>query len=421
MYYDRSRRRSSPRRILLLLILVGIGVFLIANQNELRQQVIPPPTPTATRTAKSYVVEAESLAQTGNLKAAADAYIQAVSLEPENVDVLTTLARIMALTDRTAEAVKWAERAVQTASHSATAQAALAMALDFHSGKLLRQGRDVESDKTLQRALDAAKTAVSLDPNYPEGQAYLAEVYADLGDLENAEVSIQKALGLNLNRSEVRRAQGTVLEYQGRYTDAAEAYRQAIALAPNVAYLYLVLGRAYTVIASVRDASLWASALETFKQGAQVDPTDVRLLDEWGWTHWTLDQYRDAQEVLEKAVAVDPQAWSPRSHLAATYFARTNYEDAIESFKLALQLMNDTFDADHYCVTAKTPSCNRLVQAYSTLGYAYRQLGQCAQGGLGAFRKALIVRPDDPTAQGGYNLCAEDLGTPVPRTPTPRP
>jgi tetratricopeptide (TPR) repeat protein len=188
-----------------------------------------------------------------------------------------------------------------------------------------------------------------------------------------------------------------------------------------VAYLYLVLGRAYTIIASVRDPSLWASALETFKQGAQIDPTDVRLLDEWGWAHYTLDQYRDAQEVLENATRVDPKAWSPRSHLAATYFQRTQYEDAIESFKQALQLMNDTFDADHYCVTAKTRSCERLIAAYTTLGFAYRQLGQCAQGGLGAFRKALIVRPDDPTAQGGYNLCAEDLGTPVPRTPTPRP
>jgi thioredoxin-like negative regulator of GroEL len=104
MYYDRSRRRSSSRRILLLLILVGIGVFLIANQNELRQQVIPPPTPTATRTAKSYVVEAEALAQTGDLKAAADAYIQAISLDPDSVEVLLTLAHLMALTDRTAEA-----------------------------------------------------------------------------------------------------------------------------------------------------------------------------------------------------------------------------------------------------------------------------------------------------------------------------
>jgi tetratricopeptide (TPR) repeat protein len=166
---------------------------------------------------------------------------------------------------------------------------------------------------------------------------------------------------------------------------------------------------------------LWPSALEAFKKGAEVDPTDVRLWDELGWTHYYLDEYRDAQEILEKAIVIDPQAWSPRSHLAATYFQRTQYEDAIETFKQALDLMNQTFDADHYCVTAETPSCDRLVTAYSTLGYAYRQLGQCAPNGLGAFRKALIVRPADPTAQRGFNLCAEDLGTPIPRTPTPRP
>jgi tetratricopeptide (TPR) repeat protein len=421
MYYDHSRRRSSLRRVLILLILVGAGVFLIINQNDVRQSIIPPPTPTATRTARSYVVEAEALAQTGDLKKAANAYIQAVSLEPENVDALVTLSRLLAYTDRTADAVKWAERAVQAAPNSAPAQAALAMALSFHVDKLLQLGRAAEADKTLQQALTVAKNAITLDPKYPQGQAYLAEVYAETDDLENAVVSIQKALELDPNRSEVLRAYGTVLEGQGKYTDAAEAYRQAIARAPNVAYLYLLLGRAYRTIAQVRDPSLWASALETFKKGAQVDPTDVRLLDEWGWTHYYLDQFRDAQEVLESAVKLDPQAWSPRSHLAATYFQRTQYEDSIDSFKQALDLMNKTFDADHYCVTAKTPSCDRLVQAYITLGYAYFQLKQCAPSGLGAFRKALIIRPDFPGAQGGYNECAKALGTPVPITPTPRP
>ena len=140
MYYDHSRRRSSLRRVLILLILVGAGVFLIINQNDVRQRIIPPPTPTATRTARSYIVEAESLAQTGDLKKATSAYIQAVSLEPENVEALITLSRLLAYTDRTADAVKWAERAVQAAPNSAPAQAALAMALNFHFDKLIATG-----------------------------------------------------------------------------------------------------------------------------------------------------------------------------------------------------------------------------------------------------------------------------------------
>ncbi len=421
MYYDRTRRRTSLRRVLILLILVGVGVFLLVNQNEVRQRIVPPPTPTATRTARSYVVEAESLVQAGDLRKASGAYIQAVALEPTNVDALVVLVRLLAYTDRTGDAVQWAERAVQVAPNSAPAQAALALALNFDYNNLLLRGRPAEAAKTLAQALTTAKQAVALDPKYPEGQAYLAEIYAESDDVENGAAIIQKALVLDPNRAEVQRAYGSVLEAQGKYSEAAAAYRQAITRAPTVAYFYLLLGRADRTVAQVRDPSLWQTALDTFKKGAEIDPKDVRLLDEWGWMHYQLDEYRDAQEVLEQAVTVDPQAWSPRSHLAATYFQRTQYEEAITSFKQALDLMNQTFDADHYCVTAQTLSCDRLTQAYITLGYAYRQLKQCAPSGLGAFRKALIIRPDNPGAQSGYNLCAEDLGTPVPKTPTPRP
>lgn len=421
MYYESSRRRrSSPRRVLVLLILTGVGVFLIINQNEVRQRIIPPPTPTATRTARSYVIEAESVAQTGNLKAAADAYIQAIALEPTNGDVLIALARLLTYLDRPAEAVKWAERAVQLAPQSAPAQAALAQALNWQAGDLQQQGREMEAKQTWQQALTVAKNAVTFDPNYPEGQAYLAEIYAELDDLENALVSINRALALDPNRTDVQRALGYVHENQGDYVGAVQAYRKATELAPNIGYLYLALGRSYRVLALTRDASQWANAVEAFKHGSTVDPTNVVLLDELGWTYYYMDQYRDAQEILEKAVEIEPQAWSPRSHLAATYFERTNYEAAIDSFNKAIALMNQTFDADHYCVTAKTGSCDRLVAAYTTLGYAHWQLGQCVDGAMAAFRKVLVLRPDDPTAQGGLNLCAKSLGTPVPATPAPK-
>ncbi len=420
MYYGSSRRRSSPRRVLIWLILAGLGVFLLINQNELRQRINPPPTPTATRTARSYVVEAESLAQTGNLNAATNVYIQAVSLEPTNVEVLIALARSLTLIDRPDEAVKWAERAAQLAPQGAPAQAALAQALNWQAIHLQQQGRETEAKKTWQQALDVGKPAAALDPAYPEGHAYLAEIYAELGDVENAVVSIQRAFDLNPNQVDVQRALGAVREAQGDYVGATAAYRKASELAPNIGYLYLVLGRSYRVLAATRDASQWANTLDAFRRGSLIDPTNVVLLDELGWTHYQMEQYRDAQEVLEKAVTLDPQAWSPRSHLAATYFQRTNYEEAVNSFDQAIALMNQTFDADHFCVTAQTRSCDRLVAAYTTLGFAHWQLGQCLDGAMAAFRKVLILRPDDPTAQGGLNLCARTLGTPVPNTPTPK-
>ncbi len=419
MYYDSlRRRRSASRRVLVLLILVGAGIFLIINQNEVQQRIHPSPTPTATRTARSYIVEAESLAQAGNLKAAADAYIQATALDPTEVGALIALARTLTLLERADEAVKWAERAAQLAPQSAPAQAALTQALNGQAVKLQAQGRDGEAKKIWRQALAIGKTAVTLDPSYPEGHAYLAETYADLGDVENAAVSVDRALKLNPSLVDVQRALGYVREYQNDYVGAVAAYRKATELAPNIGQLYLVLGRSYRVLATTRDNTQWNNALETFQHGSLVDPTNVELLDELGWTHYQMEQYRDAQEVLEKAVAVDPEAWSPRSHLAATYFARTNYEDAITSFDRAIELMNQTFDADHFCVTNQSISCDRLVAAYTTLGYAHWQLGQCLDGAMAAFRRVLVLRPDDPTAQGGLNLCAKSLGTPVPEVPT---
>ena len=422
MYYDRQRRRrSSLRRVVLLLILIGVGIFIIANQNELRQQLIPPPTPTATRTARSYVVEAEALQEAGNIDGAINSYIQAISLEPENVDVLITMAQLMALDDRTEEAVQRAEQAVQLAPKNVKAQAVLTMAYDWHASWLQQHGRDLEAKPNYDKALTIGKTAVALDPTYPESYAYLAETYADLNDWENAADYAQQAVDLNPNRVDVQRALGYVRESQGNYSGAAEAYEKAIQLSPRLAYLYLALGRNYRVLASVRDAAYWPKAIETFTKATQIDPAFVTAYDELGWTYYSMEDYKQAQKILEKAIEVDPESWSARSHLAATYFARRNYEDSTVTYKKAIELMNQAFDADHYCVTASSQSCNRLVVAYSTMGWAYCFLGQYQNEALPAFRRALIIRPDDAGVKATMDLCHAVLGTPVPKTPTPRP
>jgi tetratricopeptide (TPR) repeat protein len=420
MYANRSRRRrSSLRRVLIYLILIGAGVWIIVNQNQLRQELIPPPTPTATRTARSYVVEAESLREAGNVPAAIDAYIQAVSLEPQNLDVLITLSRLLALRGQTLEAVHYAERAAQLAPQDVKAQAALTMAYGWHASWLQQHGRELESKDTYQKAVTTGKTAVALDPKYPESYAYLAETYTDLGSLENAIDNAQTAVDLDPNRADVQRALGYVRESQGNYSGAVEAYQRAIELAPRQTYLYVALGRNYRVLAAIRDASLWAKATEAFQRATEIDPSYSVAFDELGWTYYALEDYKTAQQTLEKAVEVDPANWSARSHLAAAYFARRNYEDATVTFKKALDLMNQSFDGDHYCVTAQSGSCERMVTAYATMGLAYCYLDQYQNEAIPAFRKALTIRPDDPGVLDTMNYCYTYLGTPVPRTPVP--
>lgn len=386
---------------------------MIANQNALRQQLIPPPTPTATRTARSYVVEADALAEAGKIGAAINSYIQAMSLDSSNIDVLIELSRWLALDARTDEALQWALRAAQLAPQNAKAKAALAMALDWNAASLEARGRESEAQQEYQQAIEAAQAAISIDPNYPEAYAYLAETYSDLNRWTDAIEAAQKAVDLDPNRVDVQRALGYVRESQGNYSGAAQAYEQALKLAPNLPYLDIVLGRNYRVIASASDGSKFQPAIDAFKHAIAVDPTNVIAYDELGWTYYNFDRLTDAQQALEQAVSIDPNSWSAAEHLAVTYYARRNYEDASVTFKQAINLMNQAFDGDHFCVTSASRACDRLVEAYYTMGLSYYYLAQCETESYPAFQKALVLRPDEPNAKFGIQLCNDALVTPT--------
>ncbi len=416
------RRRSSPRRIMLLLILIGAGVFVIINQNQLRQDLIPPPTPTATRTARSYVVEAESVLEAGNVPATIDAYIQAVSLDPQNVTVLLKLSRLLILRGRTAEGVQYAERGVQVAPKDVQAQAALAMAYDWHASRLQQRGRNLEATALYQKAIAAGKLALTLDAKWADARAYLAETYADLSSWESAIDQAQQALDLDPNRSDVQRAVAYVREGQGNYSGAIEAYERAVQLAPREVNLYVALGQDYRLLAN------WPKALEVFERATKVDPTYVAGFDELGYTYYLIEDFKQAERILEQAIQVDPEAWSPRSHLAATYFVRKNYEDASTTYKTAIELMNKDFDADRYCVVAKSRACDRTVTAYATMAVSYCYLAEgyndpskYEQEALPAFRRALVIRPDDEGVLSNMDFCQIVMGKPPFRTPTPQP
>jgi hypothetical protein len=57
----RNKRRSSPLRVMVLLMLISAGVYVYAmvQQEEIESPFVPTPTPT--RSALSYVTEAEEL------------------------------------------------------------------------------------------------------------------------------------------------------------------------------------------------------------------------------------------------------------------------------------------------------------------------------------------------------------------------
>ena len=204
----------------------------------------------------------------------------------------------------------------------------------------------------------------------------------------------------------MQRALAYVRESQGNYAGAIEAYERASQLAPREVNLYVSLGQNYRALTD------WPKAIDALERATKIDPAYVVSFDELGWTYFYHEDYKKAQQILETAIEVDPESWSARSHLAATYYTRRNYEDAATTFKTAIELMNKDFDADRYCVVAKTSACDRVVVAYATmavancfLAEAYSDPSKYEQEALPAFRRALTIRPDDEDVLSNMDLC----------------
>lgn len=407
MYINKPpRRTSSPRRIIVYLIVIAAGLLVLRFQDNLRQPFIPTPTPT--RAAQSYAAEAEAHYEAGRLDQAADAYIQAAALEPNRIDILVALSRIFALTDHTEEALQRAQRAVQLAPNSVEANAALAMAYDWRGTWLLLHGRDDDAQSHYRSAVSYALEALLIDPNYPEAHAYLAEAYIDLGELADAIAAAQTAVELGPEQPDVQRAVAYVREARGNYSGAAEAYREAIKYDPTVPYLWVALGRNYRILSVLSNPAFFTDALEAFQRAIQIDPNYGEAYDELGWSYYNAEDYRQAAETLEQAIQIAPDSWSAYSHLGISYYSNRNYEGATETLPRAIELMNKTFDAEHYCVQAQSRACDRLVEAYYTLGLSWYYREDCEES-YRLFDRALELRPEEPNALEGIRLCDEAL------------
>ena len=391
MYLERPKRETANlARIVLLVALISAGVYILNRSGEESKPVTPTPAPT--RTAASYIADAEASLQAGQLNDAILSYKVALTLEPDNPAIAPPLVRLMIYQsqgrkERLTEALRLAQRAARTFSDSAPVQAALALALDWNN-------------QTLE-AINAGRAATQLDPNYAEGFAFLAEAYADGQNWTRAQAAVDTALKLDPQCVDAHRAAGYVLENQGRFGEAISAYQRAVALAPNIAFLYLPMARNYRALGN------FDGAIIQYQKALALEPARGDTQDELGYTLYLMYIAYGRQADLERAITALDQATKSNpdyaaawAHLGMAYYSRRNYEDAIPSLQKAVELGATKTDY------------------YNTLGLSYFYMDECNQA-MPLFQKTLAVDPNDLSAQGGMNLCLGVTATPPP--PTRRP
>lgn len=165
----------------------------------------------------------------------------------------------------------------------------------------------------------------------------------------------------------------------GRYSEAAESFRQSIALNPQRPDAHFGLGHAYF------DLGRWAEAAEELKTAVRLNPKDADAYHMMGLAYSKLGDYAQAAQAFQRTVLI-------KSDWARAYYDLGNASFKLGDFSAAIR---------HYAkVTALKPSDP---EAYNDLGAAYGEVGRYGEA-FSSIMMAVKLRPSFAAAHNNLGL-----------------
>lgn len=183
-----------------------------------------------TPSASYWLLEATLATERGQSSDAGIALRQALDAEPENLKALTALARHLAGTSRSNEAIELLRQGTHLAPGYFQPLLELGVALYF-------AGRYDEAEAEY-------KKVIAIAPDLSQARQNLAAVYADTGRYLLAEQQLQQALRLD-RTPDTLAGMGALLAYQGKHVESAQNYEQAVSISPEDFLLLSNLGDSY--------------------------------------------------------------------------------------------------------------------------------------------------------------------------------
>ena len=414
----RQRRRTHPVRVFFLAILV-IGAIYV---NQVVVPATPPlfiPTPTPTLSPQSFLNNAQELVAGGKISQAITMYEDAIKADPRNPIIYVTLARLQVLYGDYEKAMENVENALLINQNYALGHAVRGWILGKEQDFLSGEGE--------------IKNALELDPNSALAYAYWAELYKDQmelgkGDFEMidkaSEVS-KKAVDLDPNQLEVRRARGLVLEVTGNYEEAITEFEAAIQMNSNLAELYIALGRNYRALAAQdQDLGKYAQAIEMFRKGISLRPDVADPYYELGSTYLTVGEFSKGIQIAQQAVEREPANPLMWGLLGTLYYKSGEYNEAISALGRAVK--GGLTDKGQQVEPIPADGGLIFVLYYARYGVALANLGQCNEALQISQQLAQQAVPEyaetaNLNAQEIVDICRDVADSPAPPSTTPTP
>jgi tetratricopeptide (TPR) repeat protein len=252
-----------------------------------------------------------------------------------------------------------------------------APAKERSQGAWLARAAELEEKKDWPGLRDWSLAWTKSEPRNEDAWYGLGEAYYSLQRYSDAIEAYRQALRINPDDTVAWNNLGAAYDGLQRYSDAIEAYRQALRIKPDYADAWNNLGAAYNGLQRYSDA------IEAYRQSLRIEPDDAKAWYNLGYAYGDLQRYSDAIEAYRQALRIKPDDADAWNNLGNAYRRLQRYSDAIEAFRQALRIKPD------------------YAEAWYNLGNVYGSLQRYSDA-IEAFREALRIKPDD--AKAWYNV-----------------
>lgn len=218
---------------------------------------------------------------------------------------------------------------------------------------------------------------VANQPDHAPALYQLSLLALGRGDRTSAEQLARAAATVDPHSAEYLAAVADALHLQGRWQEAADAYRQALELDNSSAHCHNHLG---IVLQSLGDSE---GALASLHEAVRLAPGDSAARHNLGVVLQERGQWPEAIEQFSAALAIKPDYHDARLKLGHALYRLGQVDQAIALFDR----------------TTRAQPNNAL--AHCSLGIAY-QTQRKLDAAVACFRRAIAVQPD--FAEAHYNL-----------------
>ena len=204
---------------------------------------------------------------------------------------------------------------------------------------LIRKARETGDPSYFNRAEEALKKSLEINPNNAGAMRHLAYVFYSRHEFEPAAVHATKAIELDATDGDSYGILGDALMETGEYEKAEKAYQKMMQLEES---LYSYARRAG--LKSVRGDTSGAMAdLERAVAAGKAakQPAESIAWAEWqlGNDHFTLGKLEKAEGFYRQSLATYPNYYRASAGMAQVRAAQDRYDDAIDLYRKAIAIL----------------------------------------------------------------------------------